>query len=650
MAKSAIIDLSSGEAKILDTNEEDLKRFLGARGLGAKMLYDLVGPQIEPFSPDNYLIFSVAPFSGTPWPTASRYHVTFKSPATNAYGYASAGGHFGPELRRAGYDAIAITGRAPQPTVVRIVDDRIELVSATELWGKPTSFVENHLASDGGRVAAIGQAGENLVRMAAIINDGGRAAARGGPGAVMGSKNLKAIHVRAMSKHVPSSAEFGDLVKSLSRRLLEHPSTQGLMKGSTLFLMNIKNRIGDLPAKNHQLGQVPFIHSLSTEAFEAYWTKRKGCAACPIRCARISEVKQGRYAARVEGPEYETADSFGPMCWNADPEVIIRANQLCNEYGLDTISTGVTIAFAMECHQRGFLNDARFSLEWGDADTILGLIRSVAERDGLGDLLAEGVQRAAARIGPFAEELAMHVKGLELPRQEPRIAKAFGLGHATSNRGADHLYGLPTIDLAGHWDAARKLFPEGTLPQLMDTADETYKPDILIYGENFCAVIDSLGVCKFSTAETYCLMPEDLAKGLSELGYKFTAEELLSIGERIVNLERLYNLRHGLNREQDTMPARFRSEPLDIFSYSFDPVSGEALRSATPVVSGALVEFEGMLDRYYELRGWDRNGVPTSQTLDRLGLSDAVTAVEIVSSRSKEHTSKPKGMAGSWPA
>jgi aldehyde:ferredoxin oxidoreductase len=626
MAKSALIDLSSGDTQILDTNEEDLKRFLGARGLGARMLYDLVDPQIEPFSPDNYLIFSVGPLSGTSWPTAARYHVTFKSPATNAYGYASSGGHFGPELRRAGYDALVITGKAPQPTVIRIVDNRIELVSAAEIWGKPTSAVEDYLTRNGGRVVAIGRAGENLVRIAAIINDGGRAAARGGPGAVMGSKNLKAIHVRATSKHSPSSAEFGSLVKSLSRRLLEHPSTQGLMKGSTLFLMSIKNSTGDLPAKNHQFGQVPFIHSLTTEAFEAYWTKRKGCAACPMRCARISEVGQGKHAARIEGPEYETADAFGPMCWNANPEVIIRANHLCNEYGLDTISTGVAIAFAMECHQRGFLNDARFSLEWGDADTILGLIKSIAERDGLGDLLAEGVQRAAAKIGRGAQELAMHVKGLELPRQEPRIAKAFGLGHATSNRGADHLYGLPTIDLAGHWDAARKLFPEDILPQLMDTADETYKPDILIYGENFCAVIDSLGVCKFSTAETYCLMPEDLAKGLLELGYEFTAEELLTIGERIVNLERLYNLRHGLKREQDKLPARFTNEPLDIFSYSFDPDSGEALQSETPVVSGALVALESMLDRYYELRGWDKNGVPTSQTLDRLGLKGIAMA------------------------
>jgi len=626
MAKTALIDLSSGDRQILDTSEEDLKRFLGARGLGAKLLYDLVDTQVDPLGPDNYLIFSVAALSGTSWPTASRYHVTFKSPATNAYGYASAGGHFGPELRRAGYDALLITGRARLPTVITVLDDNIELVPAAELWGKPTSAAEAYLTADGGRVAAIGQAGENLVRMAAIMNDGGRAAARGGPGAVMGSKNLKAIRVRATRKHSPGSAEFGGLVKTLSRRLLEHPSTQGLMNGSTLFLMSIKNRIGDLPAKNHQLSQVPFIHSLDNEAFEAYWTQRKGCAACPMRCARVSEVEEGERAVRIEGPEYETADAFGPMCWNADPKVIIHANHLCNEYGLDTISTGVAIAFAMECHQRGLLNDARFSLEWGDADTILGLIQSIAERDGLGDLLAEGVQRAALRIGRGAEKLAMHVKGLELPRQEPRIAKAFGLGHATSNRGADHLYGLPTIDLAGRWDVARKLFPEETLPQLMDTADETYKPDVLVYGENFCAVVDSLGVCKFSTAETYCVMPEDLAEGLSKLGYEFTGEELLRVGERIVNLERLYNLRHGLTRKQDTLPSRFTSEPLDIFSYDSDADSGEALRSDTPLVSGALVRLEGMLDRYYELRGWDKNGVPTMQTLARLGLKDMAMA------------------------
>jgi aldehyde:ferredoxin oxidoreductase len=309
------------------------------------------------------------------------------------------------------------------------------------------------------------------------------------------------------------------------------------------------------------------------------------------------------------------------MCWLDDPEAIIHANRLCNDLGLDTISTGVVIAFAMECHEHGLLSDADLSLQWGDADTVLGLIARIARRQGVGDLLAEGTRRAAQQLGGEASRYAMHVKGMELPRQEPRIAKGFGLGHATSNRGADHLYALPTIDLAGNLDAARHFFPAEIIPALMDADNEAYKPDLVVLTEHYCAVADALGICKFSTAETYATYPEDLAAGLSALwGREITAQELLTTGERIVNLERLYNVRLGLSRADDHLPARFTSEPLPIRTFDRDAATGETRPSPEPVHVGRLNDFEAMLDRYYRLRGWSQNGIPAPDTLRRLGL------------------------------
>ena len=468
-----------------------------------------------------------------------------------------------------------------------------------------------------GRVLCIGPAGEKRVRIAAIINDYGRAAARGGPGAVMGSKHLKAIHVRA-SRQPATPPGFAAITRRAAKHLISDPKNQSLMRDGTVFLMRPKNLTGDLPAKNHQLSQVPFIDEIDAAAFDRYRVKRLGCATCPIRCSRLSVVDN---ATAVEGPEYETTDALGPLCWNRDPAVVIRANQLCNEYGLDTISTGVTIAFAMECHERGLLSDPDLSLAWGDGSSIVGLIEKIGKREGIGDILAEGVQRAAEIIGSEADAFAMHVKGLELPRQEPRFAKGFGLGHATSNRGADHLYGLPAIDVSGNWDTARAIFPGEIVEKLMDPVDETYKPDMLIYAEHYCAVTDALGICKFSTAEEYSLLSDDLATGLRALGIEMTGATLLEIGEGIVNLERLYNVREGLSRADDHLPRRFTQEPLPLRASETDPITGKT-GLGDSIRVGQLFDFGAMLDRYYCLRGWDAEGRPTTATLARLGLTE----------------------------
>jgi aldehyde:ferredoxin oxidoreductase len=401
----------------------------------------------------------------------------------------------------------------------------------------------------------------------------------------------------------------------------DHPNIAGLRDFGTVVLVAGKNMTGDLPSFNHQQGQIPEADRIDAYAIKQYTVRSKGCYACPVRCSRVTRVESGPHAGALEGPEYETLDALGPMCGIVDPEVIIHANRLCNDLGLDTISTGVIIAFAMECHQRGLLDDKEFSLQWGDSETVLGLVQAIAHRQGLGALLAEGSRRAAQVIGGYAPDLAMEVKGMEIPRQDPRIAKGFGLGHAVANRGGDHLYALPTIDLAGNLEAAQRLFPASVVQELMETDDETYKPDLVISSEHYCAVSDALGVCKFITAETYALYPEDLAAGLSALwGYEVGAESLMAAGERIVNLERMYNVRLGLSRNDDRLPTRFTTQPLVVYAVPLSESPEEIRAVAEPVHTGRMRDFDAMLDRYYQLRGWTSNGIPSVKTLQRLGL------------------------------
>jgi aldehyde:ferredoxin oxidoreductase len=622
MPTIAWIDLSTRATRVEAVEAELAAQFLGGRGLGAALLFQHLAHPADPLIPGNPLVFSVGPLTGTPWPTGARTHVTFHSPLTSIYGYANTGGFFGAALRRAGYAALVITGRADRPVYLEITPDGVAVRSAAHLWGKGTHTTHDDLATNGARVACIGPAGENGVRFAAIVNDRGRAAARCGGGAVMGSKHLKAVVVRGQVD-LGLPAAFRNQARRAFEHVRDHPHVAGLRDLGTVFLVESKNLSGDLPAFNHQLGQVPWAERVDAHAIARYTLRNKGCFACPIRCGRVTRVESGPHAGDLEGPEYETLDALGPMCGIDDPEAIIHANRVCNDLGLDTISAGSVIAFAMECHQRGLLDDPNFSLEWGDVDTLLGLIQHVAHRRNLGDLLAEGSRRAAETIGEGAPQLAMHVKGMELPRQEPRIAKGFGLGHATANRGADHLYALPTIDLAGNLEAAGRIFPADIVPELLETDNETYKPDIVVFSEHYCAVSDALGVCKFTTAETYALYPEDLAAGLSALwGCEVSSEELLTAGERIVNLERLYNVRLGLSRVDDRLPDRFTSEPLKIHTFDRDEATGEMRPSPEPVHVGVLRDFDAMVDRYYRLRGWDDNGIPTPETLHRLGLDN----------------------------
>lgn len=616
----AWIHLDSEEIRIEKADPQLLRLFLGGRGLGAALLFKHVADPTNPFHPENPLIFSAGALTGTSWPAGSRYHVTFSSPLTGVYGYANAGGFIGSALRQAGYLALVVTGQAKEPAILRVAPEGISIEAAGPLWGAGTLETHDVLSAGGARVACIGPAGENLVRFSSIINDRHRAAARSGAGAAMGAKRLKAI-VAGGKIEIEKPSDFRTQVQSAARKIRQNPATQGLHTWGTVSLVSIKNHTGDLPSYNHQYGQVPFVERIDAEAVARYTRKTKSCFACPISCGRFTIVEEGPYAGELEGPEYETLDALGPMCGVGDLKVIMHANRMCDDMGLDSISTGVVVAFAMECHQRGILSDSELSLDWGDPDSLLGLIDRIAHRQGLGNVMAEGVRRAAQSIGNGASNYAMHVKGQELPRQEPRIAKGFGLGHATSNRGADHLYALPTIDLASNVEAANHYFSPEIVPELIQPSNERYKPDLVAMSEHYCAVSDALGVCKFSTTETHALYPEDLAAGLSAFwDSEISADDLMAAGERIVNLERLYNTRLGLSRADDRLPDRILNEPMRIYEYEIDPVSGENVRSSEPVHVGKLQDLNAMLDRYYQLRGWSTDGIPTPETLARLGL------------------------------
>ena len=617
MALTVYINLSDEMVEVQESPAKDLELFLGSRGYAAKILYDRVGPEVAPLDPENHLIFSVGPFTGTNWPTGARMTVSAKSPATGAYGYGNTGGFIGAEIRKAGFDAVVVTGRAKRPCYIHIEDRSVEILPAEELWGTAATETEERLKEryEKHQVCCIGPGGEHVVYIAGVMTDGGRAAGRSGMGAVMGSKKLKAVVVKGSAK-VQVPQEFKKLATEKAKKLLKSPAAMDYKKWGTSILMNFKNPRGDIPTRNYQESQAPVISKVNAQAVNAYVDKTVGCFSCPIRCGRHSKVESGPYAHEAEGPEYETVNSFAPLVGNDNMEVALYANYLCNRYGIDTISTGSLIAFAMECHQRGLLEDPELSLEWGDPASIHGLIEKIGKREGLGDILADGVKRAAGRIHPEAHKYALHVKGLETPRQEPRTNRGLALGHATSARGADHLYGLSTIDQTKNEEAAARYFPDAD-EEILDVFSQKYKPRVLKFTEAFSAINDSIGICKFSTLEAFALGPEDIAEGMSAyFGEEYTMEDLLQIGERIVNLERMYNVRHGMDRRDDMLHERFLKEPIDVYVEKDGALTEEKFKE------GLVVELDSMLDGYYDLRGWSRKGIPTAEKLEGLGLGE----------------------------
>ena len=585
MGKALEVDLSSGKSRSFDLDPEMLHLFIGGRGLGTRLLWEMVGPDVEPLSPENVLIFCNGPLTGTAFQTGNHFTVSCKSPLTGTVLDANAGGSWGMRMKRAGIDALIVKGRADRPVYLEIGPAGAELKDASHLWGLTVSETTRALGRrNGPSVLCIGPAGEKLVRFADIMNDGARALGRGGPGAVMGSKNLKAITAQGDHKVAIADRDLFRFVRyEASKHLAANPVTsQALPLFGTAGIVNVVNAIGGLPTRNFQQSQFEHAEDISGESItERILTKKSACWGCPIACGRLTRT--ARQAG--EGPEYESVWALGADCGIGDLEAITEANYLCNDLGLDTISTGATIACAMELTERGKIDS---DLRFGRADVLEGVIRAIGYRQGIGDELAEGSRRFAERHG--AGEYSMSAKGMEMPAYDPRAMQGQGLLYATSNRGACHMRG-------------NMLGPEVLgLPKLVHRFQVQGKAGVVILHQDAAAAVDSLGVCKFVNI---AVGDDYLARALTAVtGVPYT-RELIRAGERIWNLERLYNLREGFTRADDTLPRRMLEEPV----------------SAGPS-QGWVSHVPEMLDEYYRFRGWDSNGVPTRAKLDALGLRD----------------------------
>jgi len=604
------IDLSTGKTKVSPLSVEYAKKYIGGIGLGMALLLENSEPGVDPLSPENPLILTTGPFSGTMAPTGGNGHAfVAKSPLTNGVGEAKSHGFFGSELKRAGYDAVIFENKAEKPVYVWIDDDSVQLMDAKHLWGKSPKETEDAIREDLGdyyiRVASIGLAGEKLARVAAIINDTTRAAGRTGMGAVMGLKNLKAIAVRGTKDvSVAKPEEFMEFVKMMHERM-KGPATVKYRTLGTPLNVLVHNSLGALPTRNFTNAVFEGVEKVSGEYLnEHFVVKINGCSSCAMRCEHIAVVPEGPYKGTTTRVEYEPLWSFGPHCGVDRMDAILKAMELCNYYGLDSLSTGNIVGFAMDCYEHGILTKEDtdgLELEFGNAEAMVELVHKIGKREGIGDILAEGVKRAAEKIGKGAEKFANHIKGLEMTGYDIRGLKTAALGYAVSFRGADHnRHGAYGLDLKGTVDRFKV---------------EKGRAKLVIDLENLYTIIDSLIICKFSRG-TYYEGFKDLAKYYTLVtGIEMTPEELERTGERINNLGRLFNIREGFTRKDDHLPPKIMSTPIPD-----DTVS-----------KGSYItqeELDLVLDDYYATRGWTKEGVPTLEKLKELGLEDLAYIVE----------------------
>ena len=588
------VDLSNGVITKEPLNMKYANDYVGARGLGSKYLCEEVDPKVDPLGPDNKLIFMAGPLTGTAAGSGGRYQIVAKAPLTGTIGAANSGGHFGPELKYAGYDGIIFEGVSEKPVYLYIKDEVVELRDATELWGKTvyeTTDLLNEACGSSFRVACIGPTGENGCLFSGVMNDKHRAAGRGGLGAVMGSKQLKAVVVRGTgSVKVARPKEFMEAAIDTRVKLKAHPvSGAGLAALGTQVLINVINESGSLPLHNWRDGSVfDKADDTSGERLAAtFLVKNKGCFGCSIACGRVTNIPDGPFAAFGEGPEYEAGWAYGADCGVSDLAAICMANFLCNEYGMDPITLGSTIACAMELFDMGAIpkEDIGFPLCFGDAQAIVTLTEAVGKNEGFGKLLAQGSYRLAEHYGH--PELSMSVKKQEMPAYDGRAQQGMALEYATSNRGGCHVRGyLTSPEILG-------------VPIKVDPLVTEGKPALLKLFQDLTALVDSSGTCLFTTFGIG--LPELAAEYRHAVGSFETDEEILLKGERCWNLEKQFNIAAGV--EKDTLPPRLLREALP---------SGAA--------KGQVARLGDMLGEYYEVRGWDAQGVPKPEKAQELGL------------------------------
>ncbi|NOR82532.1 MAG: aldehyde ferredoxin oxidoreductase [Ardenticatenales bacterium] len=610
MGRILRVDLTNARVSEEPLSERYTRMFLGGSGLATKYLFDELEKGVDPLGPDNKIIYMTGPLTGTISPSSGRFSAVTKSPLTGLWGEANSGGQWGCDLKRAGFDGIIIEGVAPRPVYLVVDHGKAELRDAEGIWGTSVAETTKSIKDALGRrfnVSCIGVAGENLVRYSAILNDVHRALGRCGLGAVMGSKRLKAIAVAGDQKSTLADREsFREAAKRASDFANESLLKMTLEVYGTAMVLDLVNVKGGLPTRNWQSGTCSYADAINGPAInETILVGRKACFACPIACGRVIEVKSGKYACQGEGPEYESIGALGAMCDVSDLEAITYAHLVCNDYGLDTVSTGSTIAFSMECYEKGILTTAEtngLALEFGDADVMIELIHKIAKREGIGDLLAEGTRRVSEKLGRGSQKFAMHVKGLELPAYDCRATKITGLAFATANRGGDHITAY--IQGPTFLDLPFLIVEESTIQDV--TVENPAEARVVKEMEDALTVFDSVGCCKFLGM---ALMAEDVAPIIAHAtGWSFGASDFRKAGERIYNLARAFNVREGCTRADDTLPDRLLEEPL---------LEGPA--------KGLVVDLEPLLDAYYEFRGWHPGtGSPTAEKLEELGLEDVM--------------------------
>ncbi|MCL5046166.1 MAG: aldehyde ferredoxin oxidoreductase family protein [Actinobacteria bacterium] len=646
------VDLSNRRIEVERPGEDFYRKYLGGKGLAAYYLFTELRAGADPLGPENKLIFAASAVSGAPVPGFSRYTAAAKSPLTGGYGEAESGGFWATELKKAGFDAVIVQGRAETPVYLWIRDGVAELRDAGHLWGKSTSETEETLRGELGdsliRVASVGPGGENLVRYACIMHEGRNAAGRGGLGAVMGSKRLKAIAVRGRGNVALSDPEA---VRSVTRwfrdEFRKNPLTGSLHHLGTAGVLAGLNAGGILPTRNFSSGKFEEWEAISGEALEETAGRGKwGCYACPVRCKRTvawpgeagsagAESRpegepDGRSGippgAEVAGPEYETIAAFGSNIGVSDLNAIIRANRLCNDAGLDTISTGVTIAFAMECFERGILtreDTGGLDLRFGNASTALEIISLIARREGIGELLAEGSRRVAERLGKGSEAFAVHVKGQEVPMHDPRGKVGVGIGMAVGEHGADHMTAAhDTMFLKRGAYAMEQAAALGILEPLSTYDLGPAKVRAYLSLELWWEALKALSICFFTIAPRGLMpipMAVDAVRAIT--GWDVTLEEILKAGERASNLARAFNIREGFTKADDSLPRRMQESTGD----QGHPGIGRG-------------DLEKAVALYYEMKGWDpETGRPGRARLEELGLGWVSEALD----------SAPAGSAGS---
>ena len=592
----AWVDLSEGSVRAEPLNPLHASMVLGGKGLGALILYNSTRPGLDPLSPENPLIISTGPLTGTLAPSSCRFTIVTKSPHTGLFLDSNCGGFFGVELKKAGFDVLVVTGRAEALSTLIVEDGKVWVEESPDLKGMTTMDAEKALKKRLGeefRVLTIGPAGEELTPIAGVFTDQ-RCAGRGGAGAVMGSKNLKAIAVRGskpISVYDPEG--FKKACWRARRRIRMHEVTaRSLPTYGTVNILETVNETGALPTRNFKTGVFEEAWKLSGyEWRRSEWVKDKACFGCPIACSKLAPV-DGKI---LDGPDYETVWAFGPQCGVSDRKAILYANWLCDAYGVDTISTGVIVGYVMELYERGVLKaDDLDGVEarWGSGEALTRLVEKICKGEGVGRELRLGVRRLSAKYG--LAEAALHVKGLEMPGYEPRAAKGMGLGYATSDRGACHLRAYTADkELLGYGGAVDPISIGGKARLVVDYQNEK-------------ALIDSTGICFFATFAFSFRELGDMLSRATGLPLEET-EALRLIGERVYNLTRLFDVREGVTRKDDDLPGRLLNEPMP---------EGPA--------KGSRVELEEMLDEYYSIRGWSNDGVPERETIERLNLDKLV--------------------------